>query len=65
MFIYGLALIQIGVIFYQWYQVDFGDLPAMGGVIRVVVFSVLATIIFSLDMGLGMLKLIKYEKIED
>lgn len=62
MLAYSLVFLQVIFLFWSWWQADFGNLFEMGGVIRVMVFSIIGTVIFSLDLGMGMLKLIDYEK---
>jgi glycosyltransferase involved in cell wall biosynthesis len=60
--IYALALLQIVIMFFHWRTQGFNELFDMAPVIRLMVFSTTATVIFSLDLGLGLLRLIPYKK---
>lgn len=57
---FAAAIIQVGIVFGIWWSNGFGALDEIGAIIRVIVFSILGMSIFSLDLGLGILKLLPY-----
>jgi hypothetical protein len=53
-FIAGLQGLSL---FWQWRAVSYGELEAIGSILRLVMFSSLGIFLFTLDMTLGLLKL--------
>jgi glycosyltransferase involved in cell wall biosynthesis len=60
-FVYALALAQLTWLGWKWYNARFGDLFEIGGVIRLMVLTILATFVFSIDMALGLIKLVPFQ----
>jgi glycosyltransferase involved in cell wall biosynthesis len=57
-----LCALELIVLFYRWVQNDFNSLSELPTLIRCSIFGMLGTVIFSLDLGLGLLKIIPYRK---
>ncbi|MFN0117422.1 MAG: glycosyltransferase family 2 protein [Elusimicrobiota bacterium] len=54
MFFFVLTGIQISVIIYQWWKLDFGELNKLAEIIRAMIWCVMGGGLFSLDVGLGL-----------
>ena len=54
---FGLAFFGIVILFLKWSMSDYGHLHEMPELIRISCFSLMGTVIFSLDMGLGLLRI--------
>lgn len=59
MAIFGLAGLQALILFYQWVQVEFGDLSEIGGLIRFSVLMLWATSLLSIEMSFGLIRMMK------
>lgn len=64
MLVYSLAIAQLGWLAFKWKSAAFGDLFEIGGVIRLMVLTILATFAFSVDMALGLIKLVSFQREE-
>ena len=62
--IYFLSFIQCILVVINSYQSDFAQ-SSDGGIARMLLLIIIATLLFSLDLGMGLLKLIPYEKTLD
>ncbi len=58
LFFMGLTFAEILFLFFQWKKANWGALNEIGAVIRIMIFTVVATGFFVLDIGLGILGLI-------
>ena len=57
---FGIMLIQIILMFGKWWLSGFGKLDEIDSAIRVMVYGIIGTTFFCMDIGLGLLKLISY-----
>jgi glycosyltransferase involved in cell wall biosynthesis len=55
----GLMFTELSLVFYRWYLSGFGDLSEMGSVIRLMVYSIFCAGFLALDVGIGIIHLIK------
>ncbi len=57
-FFFGCVFFEIAYVAIRWSQVNWGPLNEIGSVVRIGIFLGIATVAFSLDMGLGIIRLI-------
>jgi glycosyltransferase involved in cell wall biosynthesis len=55
--LYLVAFFEFASVFFHWWQVGFGDIYYLGPMIRMVSLVLMATFIFCLDLGLGIVSL--------
>jgi hypothetical protein len=62
MALYALTALQLAIIFIESWQHGFTYLFEIGAVIRIVLFSTLATAPLALDFGLGLIRTIRRDR---
>lgn len=62
---FGLVGLEAVSMIYHWAQTGWGPLFEMGSVIRIMIYTLLAAVFFTLDMNMSILRLVKYERLED